>query len=410
MSLETLKKRFTDLQDRLTILQDATSQLKELIDRLANFDFQPGSVPLGASEEDNVGSELSSEINQVLREQEEELELLQEEIIDVRPGKPGSELQHERDRLEDGAQRLKQELQSCRKSFRRAQISAKRNLQLAQRRERELLYASFSNPRSGASSPVSAAPLPRRKQHRAEMTKEEQMISANSDITQSMRRAHDLMAAELAKSDYAHNTLKESTTSLSQLSENYSSLDTLLSSSRALLGTLLKSQKTDTWYLQSAFYILLVTIGWLIFRRLLWGPTWWLVWLPLKLLFRGVMSISNTVSLRGSQVNPGPDSAGIQSSLQQAHMNNEGVPTVQVGHQPEQPQATPESDSMIEQVGKIINESTEENPQPDDSQAGQSEGTHLRERNEDEPPNPKKRMMEAEPDIQQEGERVRDEL
>lgn len=111
MSPETLEKRFTDLQDRLAVLQDATNQLKELIDRLANFDFQPGSVPLGASEDDNIGSELSSEINQVLREQEEELELLQEEIIDIRPGKSGGELQHEKDRLKDGANRLEAELQ-----------------------------------------------------------------------------------------------------------------------------------------------------------------------------------------------------------------------------------------------------------------------------------------------------------
>lgn len=118
MSLELVEKRFADLQDRLNVLQDATTQLKDLIHRLANFDFQPGSVPLGASEADHdgdhVGSELSSEINQILREQEEELELLQEEIVDLRPGRPdrsGNTLQHDKDRLKDGAERLAQELQ-----------------------------------------------------------------------------------------------------------------------------------------------------------------------------------------------------------------------------------------------------------------------------------------------------------
>lgn len=111
MSPEALEKRFIDLQDRLALLQDATNQLKVLIDRLANFKFQPGSVPLGASDDDNVGSELSSEINQILREQEEELELLHEEIIDIHPGKPGGGLQHDKDRLKDGATRLEEELQ-----------------------------------------------------------------------------------------------------------------------------------------------------------------------------------------------------------------------------------------------------------------------------------------------------------
>ena len=85
--------------------------LQELIDRLANFNFQPGSVPLNSAEDDNVGTELSNEINQILQEQEEDLELLQEEIIDLRPAKPGSTRQHDKERLKDGTTRLKAELQ-----------------------------------------------------------------------------------------------------------------------------------------------------------------------------------------------------------------------------------------------------------------------------------------------------------
>ncbi|KAI2783551.1 Sec20-domain-containing protein [Daldinia loculata] len=413
MSPEALEKRFIDLQDRLALLQDATNQLKVLIDRLANFKFQPGSVPLGASDDDNVGSELSSEINQILREQEEELELLHEEIIDIHPGKPGGGLQHDKDRLKDGATRLEEELQNCRKAFRRAQVSAKRNLQLAQRQERELLYASFSSPRSGASSPLppeSATLLPpsrRKPRARAEMSKEEQMLSASSDVTESMRRTHDMMAAELSKSDFAHNALKESTAALSQLSENYSSLDTMLSNSRALLGTLLKSQKTDTWYLQSAFYILVVTIGWLIFRRLLWGPTWWLVWLPLKLIFKGAVGVSNTVSRRNAQVSSHDlDASTTQSRSPQVHMNNEGVQTAQVSYQSELSRESTEA--IMEEVDRIINNETAEGEPPgaeaeNDTQAEgkEREETVLRERNDDEPPNPKKRVMEVEVKVEE---------
>ncbi|KAI0545747.1 Sec20-domain-containing protein [Xylaria curta] len=411
MSLELLEKRFADLQDRLNVLQDATNQLNELIQRLANFDFQPGSVPLGAGDDDHVGSELGSEINQVLREQEEELELLQEEIIDLAPGRPGSTLPHDRERLKDGAERLGQELQLCRKSFRKAQIAARRNLQAAQRQERALLYASFTTSRSGASSPASAtattaAPVAvarRRKQRTSEMSKEEQMISASHDVTQSMRRTHEMMAAELAKSDFAHNTLKESTEALAQLSEKYSSLDTMLSNSRALLGTLLKSQKTDTWYLQSAFYLLVVTIGWLIFRRLLWGPTWWLVWLPLKLLFRTVYGVSSAVGLRNSQIKSESESASIGSNPQQAYMNNEDVPTIQVGTPPIESQAVEQDEPMIEEVGKIIDESQIKTP--DLEELGKYE-TILRDRKPEEVPNPRKRMMEDTTTDQ----RIKDEL
>jgi predicted nucleic acid-binding Zn-ribbon protein len=103
MSLEAL-------QERLTALQETTSQLKELIDRLAALKFQPGSVPLSADEDDNVSSELGAEISQIIREESEDLELLQEEITDLRSGRPGSDTEHSKARLRDGVKGLQQEL------------------------------------------------------------------------------------------------------------------------------------------------------------------------------------------------------------------------------------------------------------------------------------------------------------
>lgn len=97
------------LQERLTALQETTAQLKNLIDRLQNTRFQPGSVPLFAGEE-NDATELSAEISQILREEDEDLELLQEEIEDLRGGRPGSEAEHAKTRLKDGVERLKREL------------------------------------------------------------------------------------------------------------------------------------------------------------------------------------------------------------------------------------------------------------------------------------------------------------
>lgn len=112
---------FETLQERLTTLQETTGQLKELIDRLATLKFEPGSVPLSNSisslsnagadgNTNNEAADLSAEISQVLREEEEDLELLQEEIIDLRSGRPGSEAEHKKTRLKEGAQRLAVEL------------------------------------------------------------------------------------------------------------------------------------------------------------------------------------------------------------------------------------------------------------------------------------------------------------
>jgi protein transport protein SEC20 len=213
-------------------------------------------------------------------------------------------------------------------------------------------------------------------------------------VTRALRRTHDMMAAELSRSDFAHKTLKDSTAALSSLSETYSSLDTMLSKSRDLLGTLMKSQKSDTWYLETSFTLLLATIGWLVFRRWVYGPAWWLVWLPLKLVFRGGMGISRSVSSglhsgaggASSQQDPvGGDPAGPGVRVT-AKMNNEGVPTIKVGNGNQEKEEI-DPDDTLEEVGRMIDESRE--------QAGQEE-TILRERGEDEAPNPKKRMLDDE--------------
>lgn len=93
---------FEGLQERLSALQETTSQLKELIDRLAHLKFQPGSVPLDASEEGSVSGELSAEIGNLLRDGDDEKDLLLEEVEYLRhPDKP---------RLREGVERLGEEL------------------------------------------------------------------------------------------------------------------------------------------------------------------------------------------------------------------------------------------------------------------------------------------------------------
>ena len=95
---------FEGLQERLAALQETTSQVRELIDRLAELKFQPGSVPLGADEEDSVSGELNAEIGQLLRSGLEDQELLQEEVKYLRPEG------HDKERLQDSVSRVGHEL------------------------------------------------------------------------------------------------------------------------------------------------------------------------------------------------------------------------------------------------------------------------------------------------------------
>ncbi|KAH6650686.1 hypothetical protein F5144DRAFT_557040, partial [Chaetomium tenue] len=294
---------FESLQERLTALQETTGQLRELIDRLANIQFQPGSVPLSTSDEDNVATELSTEIGQILREEEEDLELLNEEIIDLRSGRPGSDAEHRKTRLKDGAHRLQAELKDCRTSFRKAQTSARRSLEAAQKLERDLLLASYAasasaasstiltNPdtttttNSDATSPTATTPQPNQplthEEARAQLlthprrrhpkktiprsSSTDATITTSSDITLALQRTHALIAGEVAKSAFATQTLAESSAALAELQRSYEGLDGLLTRSRDLVGTLLRAQKSDTWYLQMALRLLLGTLAWLVF-------------------------------------------------------------------------------------------------------------------------------------------------
>ncbi|KAF5593609.1 transport membrane glycoprotein Sec20 [Fusarium subglutinans] len=383
---------FEGLQERLTALQETTTQLKELIDRLATLKFQPGSVPLTTDEESSESGELSAEITSTLRDGEEEHELLQEEVEFLR----GAE--HDKDRLKESVEQIGKELASCRLSFRKARLSAKHSLAQAQRQEREILLTSFSQPTSETNSlypddEKTARPTRHQqnvqKQQSSLTEDDQQNVGASANVTNALRRTHDLIQAELARSEFAHETLTESSAALKQLNESYGSLDAMLASSKDLLGTLLRSQKSDTWYLQTTFYMLACTLGWLLFRRLLYGPMWWIVWLPLRLIFGLGTSAGSAMMHAGSGQGQVKEAGQASKGVPVEGLPDDELPTVKVG--------TEQQAEVLEEVDKIVNVVREAD-----------ELGNIPEGDEDNIGNPKKRMWE-EPDVVEQ-QRPRDEL
>ncbi|KAM0260370.1 hypothetical protein ACHAQJ_002771 [Trichoderma viride] len=347
------------LQERLAALQETTAQLRELIDRLANVEFQPGSVPLNIEEEGSVSGELSAEAGLLLKNGLEDQQLLCEEAKYLRRGG------HEKERLEDGIEKVGKEMASYRSTLRKARLSAKKSLEQARRLERELMVQSLAEPISEADtsagtsaeqSQVISRPLrPNYNHHRQLQSSlsedDRQTVGASSNVTNALRRTHALIASELTKSEFARQTLTESSVALRKLDESYTSLDGMLASSRDLLGTLLKSQKSDTWYLQTALYMLMVTGAWLVFRRILYGPLWWLVWLPLRIVF-GVGTKAGSAVMQSR----GPGQSGkagvvIDGKITVDGLPDENLPTAKVGREPK---ADGDDESMVEKVGKIV--------------------------------------------------------
>ena len=237
-------------------------------------------------------------------------------------------------------------------------------------------------------------------------------------MTAALRRTHALLTSNVEQSQFAQQTLDESGEALASLGQGYAGIDSLLKNSGGLVRQLMRSNKSDTWYLTTAFYILVVTLAWLVFRRILYGPLWWLVWQPLRLVWWFSMTVLASVGVLG-----GRSGAAVESSVAESLVNSmtastvnsrptwpagRGAAYVPVGGKGggwgvQRPQETPETEKSAEEEKTLveeIGEMTEKN----DAQGEQQEGgeTELRERTEEDgPPNPKKRMYEHKPEASQ---------
>ncbi|KGO37251.1 Sec20 [Penicillium expansum] len=369
----------TALQVRVKELSTSLGQIQPLVDRLRDF-----TASIGQGDEARL--ELGSEIHSRLKEAEQELELLRVEVEALETGsdsKRKTSAAHghkeaDKERVISMAGRLAEDLKRTRGEFRTAQLQAKRNAELAKRKERELLLS-----RSHSSE---------KKQPTEKFTQDDLVLNASNDVTSALRRTHQLMQAELSRSQFAQSTLEQSTAAISSLSESYSGLDTLLSSSRSLANSLLRSQKSDTWYLETAFYVLLGTIGWLLFRRVFYGPLWWLVWLPMKLIARvafgtlGAAGLSTTAVQSASQ----SLSADVSTAIHQmATAATTGTATASITAWEQEPSAPIDSNRVIDEIGDMVEQEKQTSVDIDDVTPEE------RARQAELPRNTKKRMFEA---------------
>ncbi|KAI9695629.1 MAG: hypothetical protein M1820_008476 [Bogoriella megaspora] len=418
------------LAQRIQSLSDNVKQTSTLITRLSNLKFQPGST---AGDANDVRVELSGDIHESLKQQEEELELLRQEIEDLSVGVPvaGPQKGRRRDSGEKGRERarlgalvgrLGEDLKQAHLLFRHAQLNARRSSTRAKHQERALLLSSLRSPPSTSprpSSPSSSPPPPRHRTPKPPPTQSDILLTHSSNITASLRSTHSLLTDSLSRSRFAQETLDASTAALNELSTSYTSLDDLLAASKGLVGTLLRSQKSDTWYLETTFYLLLGTLAWLVYRRWLYGPLWWLVYLPLKLIYRGLVilfsigGVSTGISKSTSVGGTAGSTAANGSLSAQSSVLNSGIPTyssmADKGDAETKSEGQHGQESLSDRVGRIAEESRagdaaeqqgehrNENDGngggEDDGRPRRADGTVLVES--DRPRNPKKRMFEA---------------
>ena len=379
--------------------------------------------------------ELSAEIHESLKEIEEELELVRQEVEDFLGTETSGRRRDstkggDKSRLAVLLARLSEDLKtwvsfhpriatgianfvfsSSRSQYRKAQLTAKHNADRAKIKERELL---FSNLQSGTGTSTPSSTHRRRGQG---LNEDEIVTQASADVTAALRETLHSMQSELSRSKFAQETLEQSTAALADLGEKYSDLNGLLANSKTLVTTLFKSQKSDTWYLETAYYILITTVIWLVFRRWFYGPISWFILWPLNIIFRIVFAVV-------------PTSAATTTALANSHASSStslivkpsatgGIPPrkpgqqqpnyVRVGgggrgappHDPSPPQ------SLSQQVGKMAEKAQQQNteevpdhpqfrkqqPVEDNGPVVRGDGTVLPDRG-DRPKNPKKKVWD----------------
>jgi protein transport protein SEC20 len=398
------------LSQRLQSLADTYKSTLAQIAELRNFN----STTYSGDSADEHRLELATEIHESLREQEDTLEILKQELDDdvhVSRRHESTSRETERERNADMVIRLSEDIKSARAQFRKAQLQAKRTADAEKRKEREQLFADRKQDDGGGGG--GGQSRRNRPATHEKLTQDEIAMRAAEDVTIALRRVHQQMEGELSVSQFAQQTLEESQQALESLAVSYAGTTDLLKASRGFVSQLVRSNKSDTWFLKTSFYLLAVTIAWLFFRRILYGPIMLFIWWPVKLMWWTTMTAFGMMGLGGKgEVSvsslgrpsltismPGMNPAGIPThapgvQVKSMHLPNKGGGS---GHMRRDVQQDEAEDSMIEKIARMMDDE-EEGVETDNL----SEEERLAQ--EDQPRNPKKRMMEV--DV----EPVRDEL
>ena len=474
-----------ELIGRIDTLTKALKETQLLIQRLSQLQPSSSDDPSSTSDDasiDEARADLSGDIHANLKQYEDDLEITKQDVEDLFPN-PGAGVPKRRStftpqettptekiatRLNSSCLKFEEDLKLARSRFRKAQLQAKANAERAGQRERAAYISNLQKASQlvpGADDENTDGDSPNKPQQQASFsemtaqlfagrrgprkdpnaTQEDMVLSATTDVTSALRRTHNLLSTEVSRSRFAHETLETSNAALKELNDRYISFEDLLTKTRGVVATLYRSQKSDTWYLETAVYLLVGTIAWLIFRKLLYGPLYLFLILPLKIFYwfaslffgivvrftRPVESGSGVSTIRASLTTMPTVSGGSQASVSGAGAQQSSIPVVSSGDAgPErsppgslsesigataEAAGTPLSSTALpqrtEQAGQheqqqqgqeqSQDQGSGSRPQEDaqDGQVRRADGRVLRDRDEaTEPRNPKKRMWQEPPE------------
>ncbi|GAA5881028.1 hypothetical protein JCM3774_003073 [Rhodotorula dairenensis] len=146
---------------------------------------------------------------------------------------------------------IQQRIDSCTKAYRQAVVASKRQIDAsAHLVAREELFASTS----GRASPAPSGSGPGRgRSPMPGQSADDALMQATSDVTEGLRRTLQLMQQEVDRSMTSNELLESQTQTMQLTSNQYSTLSSLMNTSKTLITTLERSNILDRLVLFGAF-------------------------------------------------------------------------------------------------------------------------------------------------------------
>ncbi|KAA8910983.1 hypothetical protein TRICI_003994 [Trichomonascus ciferrii] len=168
--------------------------------------------------------------------------------------------------------RLRENLKLAKNRFRTAQMQAKKNSERTWKEERARLFGGYADKPKGDDP------------HNKELSTEERIINKSEDITNTLRRVHQMAQTEVVKSSLNVEELEYSTKTLGELEQKYTAFDVILNGSQRLVRHLEEADKWDRYYMLASLSFLALVLLWIIWRRILKVPTMLLLWTTGRML------------------------------------------------------------------------------------------------------------------------------
>ncbi|KAK9471453.1 Sec20-domain-containing protein [Dipodascopsis tothii] len=240
------------LSENLSRLDEVHRQTAYFISRLVKY---ASARDVGV--EESVRQEMANLIRTHLREADMLCELVALQVDEERADAALAAQVHE----------LTQDVKMDHTTFRKAQLVSKKNVVRARQRERALLYTRTARPTGSTRTPTDP-----RKSH------EDRVLATAEDATFTLRRSHQLLDAEVAKSELSISLLDDTTTTLRTLTQEYGVFDTTVLASRKIIDVLSRADKQDRIMMIASLSFLVTVVAWILWKRVFRGPVGLIVW------------------------------------------------------------------------------------------------------------------------------------